>query len=404
MLLVEDASHYNMFKAFFSNTDAVPCIGITPAASTRTYYYYDFDRIWAQDAKGYDSPESMAAAFATAYMAELRKSSSEASLDYSPIKDYLDADITSGLLFSAGTITAPEDPSAVTYASGALTEIVKSTTGSNSFNIFVQKDAGITRPTSADGDTSAYSTTSTAGVIGLASEFDQHYNYLKFTLSDLAAGSVEANFVDSLVANTKYGSSALSPINRYFTIPEWDVSPNGTDGDHVLKLSSGYKVWMSNKDVCVKVSDCEDLDGLNTARGIILTKGDVYFENGVNKFEGLIVAGDKIFVGGNMRSISANAEICKAIIAELQTDKDIDAEKVLRAFNGYSTEYDELSIDELKTLCGNRGITVESGDTKETLISKLLSYDKNGDESVKKIDTIDYSDVVKYSNWMKNAE
>lgn len=403
MLLVDDASGYNLFKSFFANTDAVPCVGITPASSTRTYFYFDFDRVWANDAKGYADAESMAAAFASAYMAELRKSSSEASVDYSPIKDYLDSDVTSGLLFSAGTITKPEDPDAVSYASGALTEIVKSTTGSNSFNIYVSKEAGISRPTSADGDSSSYSTASTAGVLGLASEFQQHYNYLKFSLTDLAAGSAEANFVDSVVADSTYGTTALSPINRYFTIPDWEVSPNGT-GDHSLQLSSGYKVWVSSRDVVVRVSDCEELDGLNTVRGIIITKGDVYFENGVNKFEGLIVAGDKIFVGGNMRSISANPEICKAIIAELQTDKDIDAEKVLRAFNGYSTEYDELSLDDLKTLCGNRGIAVEAGDTKETLISKLLSYDKNGDETVKKIDTIDYSDVVKYSNWMKNAE
>ena len=29
---------------------------------------------------------------------------------------------------------------------------------------------------------------------------------------------------------------------------------------------------------------------------------------------------------------------------------------------------------------------------------------KNGDDTVKDINTIDYSDVVKYSNWMKNVE
>ena len=38
------------------------------------------------------------------------------------------------------------------------------------------------------------------------------------------------------------------------------------------------------------------------------------------------------------------------------------------------------------------------------LITKLLSYDKNGDDTVKDVSTIDYSDVVKYSNWMKNVE
>ncbi|SEF52534.1 hypothetical protein SAMN04487934_101461 [Eubacterium ruminantium] len=410
MLLVDDASGYNMFKAFFADTSKVPCVGITPANSTRKYYYYDFERIFAQDSKGYESPEAMAAAFAKAYMDELNKSSSEASTNYSPIKDYLDEDVTSGLLYNAGTIIKPDETAtgAKTYASGAITEInkvVTATSSKNSYNIYLKKDSGITRPTSADGDTSAYDTGSSAGTLGLASEFDQHYSYLKFALTDLAEGSAEANFIDDIVADADYGTPSLSPINRYFTIPDWEVSPNGTDDtDHVLKLSSGYKVWVSKKDVVIKESDCEVINGLNTVRGVIITTGDVYFTDAVNKFEGLIVAGDKIFVGGNMKTISANPEICKAIIAELQTDKDIDAEKVLRTFNGYSTEYDELSLEDLRTLCSNRGISYTESDTKANLISELLKYDKNGDDTIKQIDTIDYSDVVKYSNWMKNAE
>ena len=51
------------------------------------------------------------------------------------------------------------------------------------------------------------------------------------------------------------------------------------------------------------------------------------------------------------------------------------------------------------------GISLEeyNNPTAET-ISKLIEYDNNGDNKLKKIDTIDYSDVVKYSNWMKNSE
>ena len=96
--------------------------------------------------------------------------------------------------------------------------------------------------------------------------------------------------------------------------------------------------------------------------------------------------------------------MCRAIITELQTEKDPDAEKVLRAFNGFSTVYDDLTVDQLKKACDDKGIAYDSSDSKEVLITKLLSYDKNGDDTVKDINTIDYSDVVKYSNWMKNVE
>ena len=187
-------------------------------------------------------------------------------------------------------------------------------------------------------------------------------------------------------------------------MPNWEVKPNGTPSDeHVLQLSSGYKVWMSQQDIVLDASDCVVENGLKTLRGIVVTKGAVYF-NGVENFEGLIVAGDKIYVGNGVKSISANPEMCRAIITELQTEKDPDAEKVLRAFNGFSTVYDDLTVDQLKKACDDKGIAYDSSDSKEVLITKLLSYDKNGDDTVKDINTIDYSDVVKYSNWMKNVE
>ena len=410
VLLVNDSNNYNLFKAFFKNTTKVPCLSIVPAGSTRTYHYFDFERIYAEDDKGYDSPEAMAAAFATAYMAELNKSSSEVSTNYSPIKDYLDKDVTSGELFSAGQILLPEDSSVPVYASGALTSIVTSG-GKNNYNIVVSTDSGITRPKTVEEDTTVGSTSSTAESILLAGDFTKHYNYLKFSLVDLAAGSSEASFVDGIVSNPKYGESALSPLNRYFIMKNlYEVRPaTGSetgDIEHVLKLSSGYKVWITSNDVEIKASDCEDVDGQKVMRGIILTKGDVYFGAGVNRFEGLIIAGDKIYIGNDVSAISANPEVCKAIITELQMDKDVDAEKVLRTFVGYSSAYDGLSLTELKKLCDDRKIEYTSAEAEnaEALITKLIAYDNNGDNKVKKIDTIDYSDVIRYSNWMKNSE
>ena len=85
-------------------------------------------------------------------------------------------------------------------------------------------------------------------------------------------------------------------------------------------------------------------------------------------------------------------------------EMDKDAEKILRTFVGYSSAYDGLSLNELKALCDDRGITYDSDTNEATLITLLIERDNNGDNKVKKIDTIDYSDVVRYNNWMKNSE
>ncbi len=425
MLLTPDSSGKNLFTSYFKDTSKVPCVSIKPAGSTRTYHYFDFARAFDEDNKGFASADEMAASYAEAYMAELNKSTSSLSADFSPIKEYLDADVTSGDLFSAGELILPEtivktNGTTVTtiepniYASGALTSIVKSSTGKNDYNIVVNKDSGITRPVSASGDTSEYSTGSVTGNLQLASDFAKHYNYVKYSLVDLAKDSSEAIFVDSVVDDNMYGESSLTPLNRFFNLKNlWDVAPpttNTEDGSsqHVLKLSSGYKIWISDGDVTIDQADCELIDGQYVVRGIVISKGDVYLGNdettGINKFEGLIVAGDKIYVGNSVNQISSNSQICKAIMTELQTEKDIDAEKVLRVFIGYKSAYDEKTIDELRVLCDNREIAYSETDTKDTLITLLIAYDNNGDNTIKTVDTIDYSDVVRYSNWMKNSE
>lgn len=422
MLLTLGSDGKNMFDTFFgafyegTGSDkklVVPCVSIVPAGSTRTYHYFDFDAIYEKDHKGYDRAESMAAAFATAYIEELNKSSSSVSVNFSPIKEYLDQDVTSDTLFSAGNILLPDDSASV-YASGALTGItstIASTSGlKKTHKLIVSKDAGITRPVTADGDAASGNTDTVTEAVQLSMDFAKHYNYVKFSLTDLAFNSEEADFVDDVVRAARYGESALSPLNRYFTMNNlFRVEPSNEAAadsvDHKLNLSSGYKVWITDKDVEIKASDCEDVDGKKVMRGIIFSKGDVIFGAGVDRFEGLIVAGDKIYIGNDVTAISASPEICKTIMTELRTEKDPDAEKVLRFFVGYKSDYDDMTVDELKALCEQRGIVVEGENpTKDAYVSALISYDNSGDNTVKKINTIDYSDVIKYSNWMKNSE
>jgi hypothetical protein len=122
----------------------------------------------------------------------------------------------------------------------------------------------------------------------------------------------------------------------------------------------------------------------------------VFFDNTVSKFEGLIIAGDKIFVdnfagnsipgkrgrseAGNkvLASISASPEVVRSILSEcmMMTGDDTygaQARLLLSLFKSYeSFAYAEGSV---KTL----------------------------DVNYKTIDTIQCSDVVRYSNWMKNV-
>lgn len=411
-LLTPDGSGYNLFSYFFEDTSKVPCVSIVPAGSTRTYYYFDFGTIYENASSElktkYKSAEEMAAAFATAYMAEFNKSSSSLESDFSPIKEYLDKDITSGDLFSAGAITMPNEmaigKTPQVYASGALTEIIN-TNGKNTFNVEISKDKTVTNPV-GEGDTSTNS-----GVLTISNNLTTHYNYVKFSLVDLAEDSSEALIVNNILNTSKYSEASISPINRYFDMQKVsEVVPNtGTDNqaeDGMLKLPSGYKVWLSNNDVEITSDYCETIDGQKVLRGIIVTKGDVYFAANVNRFEGLIVSGGKIYINDSVKSVSANPQVCKAIMTELQMASDPDAQRVLRAIIGYESAYDKYTLEQLIELCDSREIeyTDEQKQDEKKLIALLIAYDNHGDNKVKKIDTIDYSDVIRYSNWMKNSE
>ena len=123
-----------------------------------------------------------------------------------------------------------------------------------------------------------------------------------------------------------------------------------------------------------------DTDGDGTVRGIVITKGDVYFDasadNGVKNFEGLIIAGGKVFINqtNSIVNIVSSSEICRTVIKECQLlgDADEDAKKFLSLFKGYENS----SIE-------GAGVATSTDVT---------------------IDRIDYSNVVSFSNWMKNVE
>ncbi|MBR0146332.1 MAG: hypothetical protein IJM25_06715 [Eubacterium sp.] len=300
-----------------------------------------------------------------------------------------------GFNFDEGYLNIPTQKTNV-YSSGAIT--AKSGTeftiegAENLTNALQYSDPNM-------GEASEYSKMQGANafdVAGIADDMEERYAYVKWTLENynpLVNKSVaEMTYVKDVLAN---GEQYLTPINRYLNMNQisatTDIHPaNGFTAGQTLELQSGYSVWISDKDVVIS-STRED----GIVQGIVVTKGNVFFDNTVTKFEGLIVSGDKIFVDnlvqlpsnrsvattGNstITSISASPEVVRAILNECMmmigdsTDNGTNARKVLSVFKSYEN------------------YAYATGDVKTI------------DVSYKTIDTIQYSDVVRYSNWMKNV-
>lgn len=201
----------------------------------------------------------------------------------------------------------------------------------------------------------------------LTKNLNTRYNYLKFALEELdpkAATDVNKTAaIDAYLAKDGgKGQFAISPINTYFN---FDKLINSTI------VLNGY-VIISSKEDLLTITDTVDGVKDGTVRGIILSSGRVQFGTDVNKFEGMIVAGDKIIFpeDSTTLNVNANPEMCKEIIKELQFSSDDSAEAFLDLFKGYEK--------------------IEVIDPSEVTESNKIEY-------------LDYSSVVKYSNWMKNV-
>ena len=228
---------------------------------------------------------------------------------------------------------------------------------------------------------------------------------MKWGLKDDLDTSDIANEVNEIKglngSGATYSENYLTPINKYMNFDEIETS---TDINPTNLKLDGYKVWISGGDVEVNVpnANTESTD----ISGIIIAKGDVYFNDypasssnkAVTSFKGIIITGGKIYYNSDtMDDIRASVADCKGVLnscltkASLynnpsipSTDKaTVDAEalraiKVLKSFKDY---YD-------------LGQAYEDGSATSSSSSS---------ESVD-ITTIDYTKVVRYSNWMKNVE
>lgn len=375
----------------------IPCV--MQLVSGKKYYYIDFEiaygmlkRFNPSAVADYESAQYYAAAFIKDYVAVLNGTFSPEDENYAK---YL-VDIRGYEDFEAGNILLPEMDNALNiepvnvYSSGAITS--KNGTSFDMITKNSQADIASLLSSQDVTQTQAGANAELQGAgtaIRFSDDLDIEYELIKWNLGHFASETdPEVLYIKALLSDSSFGVGSLTPINRYLNM-RLVQSDAGTIGDlrpakstetgnepGVLKLESKYSVWVNNGissgggDSDSVTISTENADGV--VKGIVIAKGDVYFDTSVTAFEGLIVAGGKVYVNNNLSTFTASPEICRAIIRECQLSSDDKCKYLLSLFKGY----EDSSIDDL----------TQPGTDKRT------------------IDTIEYSDVVSFDNWMKNVE
>ncbi len=209
------------------------------------------------------------------------------------------------------------------------------------------------------GDISANNAQSSANTI--SKQLQQQYKEVKWTLSAMSSNP------DAVNAAHTMNESEITPINYYFHFNKIE--------DKVVKLNSGYKVWIDDGDVEITTDDFTN----GNVKGLVICKGDVTFADDVDSFEGLIVSGSKIIVNDSL-NLMANAEIVKTILRECDesqqyTDSSKNHFDVCELFQQYQSVYKQDS----------------SSDVVET-------------EETKSISAVQFEDVLSFNNWKKNVD
>ncbi len=392
----------------------------------KTVYFYDFDKAYemlsawnpnvALDASGnkvrfatyYKSAQYFESAYIEDYTAFLNKTTY--TDDEKTLKSYL-TDVTEYEDFEVEEVSIPNDSvldpkdKRFVYSSGALTS-----TDSKDFEIENYDDENSLNSLSALMTNEGYKSgievkTSDLGAWGsgpltlyqLSNNLEMEYNFMKWNLGhfkDSASDKKEKSYIKEFVSSPEYGEASITPINRFINVEaipkddSVDISISPADpstveanktADHMLPLDSGYSVWVDDgrtkgDDGVSKIKIEARPKDNHVVRGIIVTKGDVVFDESVTTFEGLIISGGKIVIDERVQQITASPEICKTILRECMVSRDADAQALLKIFKGY-----------------------------ENLANQAIDDEATGTDA-KKIQNIDYSDVVSFDNWMKNVD
>lgn len=123
----------------------------------------------------------------------------------------------------------------------------------------------------------------------------------KLFLKDGSTGYSNEERYDEIMAVMNETEGRISVINSVYS----------SDDDSTY--NAGVQKTLSDKDVTVE----------NDYRGVIITTGNIYVEEGVN-VEGLLIAGDRICVRGN-NSIVRNSEAVNTLLAEEEELKNSGA-------------------------------------------------------------------------------
>ena len=345
------------------------------------------------------SAEELAKQFIIFYLTEVQNYASTAKASLKDISSEFD-----GFNFDQGVIAVPNQTTKI-YSNGAITAKSGSTftvtAEENVMNAISEADALTNQDSELSKmlEAAAAGNTTEQNVALTADDLEKRYAYVKWALENhnslLAQSEQEMSYVQDVIKN--YGEQYLTPINRYLNFNQIAATTNihpalsGLSTGTTFSLQSGYSVWISNQDVTVS-TDRED----GVVQGIVITKGNVFFDNTVSKFEGLIVCGDKIFVD-NFPAANLPAYRSGATGDRIITGISASPE-VVRAI-----------LNECMMMTGESGT---DGTLAKLILNLFKSHEKFAylpsayktiDVSYKTIDTIRYSDVVRYNNWMKNV-
>ncbi len=278
------------------------------------------------------------------------------------------------------------------YTSGAVTKSGNVfdktfTTDDNKdiqFDVIIDNDSVIS---STVNDT--YKTDTDANTMSMASNYRDHYNVIKWTLEDQLESSVEYKFInDTTGASGGIGTltdkeAYITPLNYYLNLDLLTDSTDVTPSDINLKE---YKVWSSPGDVTIT--------GNSEITGIIIAKGDVYFGSDVTSFNGLIISGGKVYIttsNTRLNTISAT-KVCKNIINECIAKASVYQSDMVEGVDTSANDEALAAIHFLKLFKAYEDIAdaAESG-----------AY--NPEEELK-ITNVDYSDILRYNNWVRNVD
>lgn len=382
----------------------------------RVHYYYDLDKAYEilksknhiLATNTYTTSDAYSSAFIQAYVEELKKEDS--TMQLKPVVD--SSAFEMGNIILSGADNDGSDSSI--YSSGAIT-----VNKDSAFNMIVKKeeDALLTEEnwksllTSAGENGITETDSLLSKVLNFSKNISTEYTYVKWNLGHFKDEEInEQNYIDQMLANG-WTEDMLTPINRYMNFDKI-----GKDTNVAVTLTSGYRVIVSGSDVKLSSNDCAKDNAGNTTttvKGIVVTKGDVTFDSSITRFEGLIVSGGKIFVTGNLQSITASPEICRSVLREcMQLDNGTvktDYETIRNVFRQYSANEDltkcpvcgaDITVTEIKDEEGN--VTAKKYTCSDT--SCTYNNSLNAAKTLVDVDQIDYTDICSIDNWTKSVE